>query len=513
MSGIDRERCALAAVLAALAIWALAFVWLNREVIAGTTYWFLFDDALISMSYARNLIAGHGLNWARYGAPVEGFTNPLWVAAMLPIEVLPVTPGVKPLLVQLLSLACLLANVAVIRLILVRHFAFATGWWLPATIATAAYFPLNLWGMMGMETSAQALLTSLALLFACDALQAPALRLRPLAAVVAAALLLRMDNVVLGLAIAPLLLMRFGVTRDNLGEWLRGGVIALAPIAAYTLFRWLYFAELWPNTYHLKMTGLDPAARMLRGWLVAREAFDATAWLWLPVLFASFVAGLRHRQFLIPACVLASRAVYVVYVGGDAYEDAAAHGPSRFFAAALPTAFVLANALANLVLPRRGALEVALATALVGLAPYLPGAEMGRRLALLAQLERSPHQLLHMRTLREILALRDLTANSPTTRVATMWAGMPGYYSDWQLVDIYGYNDRVIARGPDTWNITLANAREWMPGHNKSDLAYTIRTHRPDWFLHMFPMSATLEGLLVREGYRLASNGHWTRTP
>ena len=70
-----RDRRALALVLAALTLWGAAFVWLNRMTIDGTVYWFLFDDALISMAYARDVVEGFGLNWARFGEPVEGFTN------------------------------------------------------------------------------------------------------------------------------------------------------------------------------------------------------------------------------------------------------------------------------------------------------------------------------------------------------------------------------------------------------------------------------------------------------
>ena len=507
------ERRHLAAVLAALCAWGLAFVWLNRQIIDGATYWFLFDDALISMSYARRLVDGFGLNWAGYGDPVEGFTNPLWVAAMVAIEILPVDRLLKPLVVQLASLFLLLANVVAVRTIMVRHFAFATGWWLPATIATAAYLPLNLWGMMGMETSLQALLTSLAVLLACDALAAPRLALGRLCLVLAAALLLRMDNAVLGVAIMPFLWLRFRVTRENAATWLGGLALALGPFAAYEIFRLAYFGDAWPNTYWLKMTGIDPAARMQRGWLVAVEAFEATSWLWLPVLAASVAVGIRRRVFLLAAAVAAARVAYVIYVGGDAYEDVLEHGPNRFFAPAMPIAFVLAGGLVNLVAPRRAALQAAAAAALVVFAPYLPGPEFVHRLALLLQLERSPHQLLHERTLAEMLGLRALTGDDRRTRVATMWAGMPGVYTNWQLVDVYGYNDRVIARGPDNWGITVENARGWMPGHNKSDLAWTIRTHRPDWFLHMFPMSPSLEALLTANGYRLAANGMWTRAP
>jgi hypothetical protein len=40
----------------------------------------LTDDTYISMRYARHLANGHGLVWNIGEAPVEGFTNFLWVA-------------------------------------------------------------------------------------------------------------------------------------------------------------------------------------------------------------------------------------------------------------------------------------------------------------------------------------------------------------------------------------------------------------------------------------------------
>lgn len=41
----------------------------------------LFDDAMISMRYARNLAEGYGLVW-NPGERVEGYTNPLWTLWM-----------------------------------------------------------------------------------------------------------------------------------------------------------------------------------------------------------------------------------------------------------------------------------------------------------------------------------------------------------------------------------------------------------------------------------------------
>jgi hypothetical protein len=56
----------------------------DGQLVAG-----LFEDAMISMTYARNLVDGFGLNWARCGAPVEGFSHPLWLVVMIGANLLP----------------------------------------------------------------------------------------------------------------------------------------------------------------------------------------------------------------------------------------------------------------------------------------------------------------------------------------------------------------------------------------------------------------------------------------
>jgi len=104
----------LAALLGALAAWGGWFIFRSSFVLGGRRVFCLFDDAMISMTYARNLVEGHGLNWARQGAPVEGFTHPLWVAMMVPVNLLPLSLERRALPVQLVSLALLLVNVVLV---------------------------------------------------------------------------------------------------------------------------------------------------------------------------------------------------------------------------------------------------------------------------------------------------------------------------------------------------------------------------------------------------------------
>src|SRR5688572_10109684 len=95
----------LAVLLVLFTLWGGWLVY-RTSFIAGNEqrYFCLFDDAMISMTYARNLVEGHGLNWARQGEPVEGFTHPLWLVPMVGANLLPIELRFRSLPMQLLSL-------------------------------------------------------------------------------------------------------------------------------------------------------------------------------------------------------------------------------------------------------------------------------------------------------------------------------------------------------------------------------------------------------------------------
>lgn len=73
----------------------------HSAIIAGERYWWLGDDAMISMRYARNLVNGLGL-LHNPGERVEGYTNFLWTIYMAFVHLLPI-PTSKTSLVILLT--------------------------------------------------------------------------------------------------------------------------------------------------------------------------------------------------------------------------------------------------------------------------------------------------------------------------------------------------------------------------------------------------------------------------
>src|SRR5262249_44701103 len=96
-------------------IYAGIFIYRTSFLVQGVRYFCLFDDAMISMRYARNLAHGDGLVWNPGGAHVEGYTNPLWVLYMGLLHLLPVLSSKICLLVQISSALILCATLFVIK--------------------------------------------------------------------------------------------------------------------------------------------------------------------------------------------------------------------------------------------------------------------------------------------------------------------------------------------------------------------------------------------------------------
>jgi hypothetical protein len=505
---------ALAALLGAMAAWSGWCIFRTSFPSGGRRVFCLFDDAMISMTYARNLVEGHGLNWARQGAPVEGFTHPLWTALMVPVNLLPIPLEQRSLVVQLLSLGALLWNVVLVRRLMLRHFSRpGARHWLPACLLTAFYFPLDRWALIGMETGLQALLTTASVLLALDVVRGRRDRHLPLLLVGTVAVLLRMDMVIPVLAVQVWVAAGGGLRQDRRGgrrRWLLGAAVAAVAVGGYLLFRWLYFHDLLPNTYYLKLAGIPLAVRLLRGGDTLLDSLLAHWPLLLAVavgLAAALAARGRRdrlwaRRLTLPAVVFLSCCAWSVYVGGDVWEaDSTAN---RFVAFAMPQVFVLFNALVNQglwaakrrlrrrVRPPSGAEPLGLRYALIGVtvAALLAANGLWRSDDLedswktYAMITRPMHTDRYEALLGLVRQLRQVA--EPGASVVLVWAGTPAYFSDFRLVDTLGYNDRRIARGKPAVQLDEDDFDDYVPGHVKWDYAYLVDERRPDAFLQLW---------------------------
>lgn len=333
MSKFRKTTVIFGLLILVYAVYAALYIYRNSVVVDGQRYFVLFDDAMVSMRYARNLIHGNGLVW-NPGERVEGFTNPLWVFFMAIIQLVPWPARLVGLPVQiagaLFFMGCL-------------YFVFKIGEELrPASAVsllavgfTAFYGQLSTWNLLGMEVSLLLLMTSAAAWMALQSLRRG--NFSPwLYVLLGVGTLVRMDMAVPFLAIWLFLCLFDAHRRKEHLLW--GGGMLVAFLGGQTLLRFWYYGELLPNTYYLKVTGA-PFFLTLKSGLFTFLKF---VWSFNPALFVlplAFALSRKEKSYWLLAGIFAAFCAYSVYVGGDSWEEKG--GANRFIATGLPLFFVL----------------------------------------------------------------------------------------------------------------------------------------------------------------------------
>jgi len=514
------------ALLACLGAWGGWFIFRSSFVVAGRRVFCLLDEAMVAMTYARNLVLGHGLNWARTGQPVEGFTQPLWTALMVPVNALPLDLGYRSLLVQLLSLALLGANVLLVRRLTLRYFSTARArHWLPAAALTAFYYPLNYDALMGLESGLQALLTTASVLLALDVACRGADRHRELLLLGAAACLVRPDMLLI-VAVVQIWVIAKGGWRERRQRrrWLLGAALFVAVTGAYLAFRRLYFHDLLPNAYYLYFYRIPLAVRLARG--------AVTLWASLAdhlLLLAAVAIGLEMLarrggpesralagRAALPASVFLAGCACSLFAGGDDQDVDLGLRASRFVVFVMPQVFILCNGLINQAadwISRRRPQDAlahrffvataAVFSLIVADGLWLARDDAGNWMALIGGdtprgVEAQAALYGRMEAVRRQLGPRGL--------VATPVAGVPAYFSTYRMVDLSGGNERHIARLAPAVPLRLEDFSDYTPGRAKWDHSYVLARYHPDAVLG-WRGPGEASALLAAAGYRHAPEG------
>lgn len=322
----------------AFIIWAIVFIYQSSFItINGQRYFSLFDDAMISMRYAWNFSHGHGLVF-NPGEYVEGYTNFLMVLVMSLFTGL-FNERLAVLAMQILGIFTVLGigftTLAIAQKSLnEKTFTYLS---LPIFLLVLFYYPLDYWALMGMETGLLTLLLLLSYLFMLYYNQSR--QRRHLAAsgmLLGLAGITRPDIVVLVLPLALYLLLiekKNGFPKVFSSLLLFGGLCAAAPLANL-LFRLVYYGQVFPNTYYLKLTGLALGLRLKKGFDFSLTYVFETLPLWL-LAFSSLIFNFRKERLLFfstGAILLA----YQIWTGGDAWYY------WRFMTPAMPLLIILA---------------------------------------------------------------------------------------------------------------------------------------------------------------------------
>jgi hypothetical protein len=320
-----RRAASVVVVLHALFVLAIVRGGHWRDL-TGALQLTLFDDATISMSYARTAAAGGGPVWYPGAPVVEGITNPGWTAVMAAVHWVGLAGTGAALVIVALGLGVVWATAwCGARLLGAAGLPTRRGarWW-AAVAAVVLSFPLLYWTVRGMEVGVVVLASVATLLLTWSLVHrpsAPAGRLVALVLVAALAVAVRQDATVVVVAVSAWALWRGGRPGRRVAS------VAIASAAAATLAltatRWSIYGELLPNTYHLKVEGIGLRTRLGRGLLV--DAITAGPYLVAPLaLVAAAWDRLRRteRELVgMVGTVVVALVAYSTYVGGDAWEQ------------------------------------------------------------------------------------------------------------------------------------------------------------------------------------------------
>jgi hypothetical protein len=433
-----------------LAIVTLAFGVTLRSAslsINGTRYFWLDDDQMISMRYARNLAHGDGLVW-NPGERVEGYTNPGWTLVMAGLHLLPISDAKMAVAVKAVSwlLACwilILAERLTTRLLPDDDLAPVF-----VLITLALCRDLLFWAVNGFDTT---LLTAVFLCVLVRLLEERDRAPRALTYILLGTLpVIRSDAyyVWAGAAIMALGLSR---ERTRTASWL---AMSLALPAAHVGWRRWYYQEWLPNTYFVKVSGV--AERFGTSTAYLKDFVYGYAALLSMAVVGAFRDSARSRRWLLApgVCGIA----YVCLVGADMYSL------TRYLAYFIPVLVVLAAAGVNSLeaqwRPARAAVLVSLALSML----FQIGINGKSQFLRLASLNGEPQRSV-------VTAIAILDNTRPTASVAVVAAGIVPYFSHRPAFDILGLSDRHVSHG-------LAHPGEAV-GHTKYDPEYTLGQH-PD---------------------------------
>ncbi len=450
-------------------------------LIEGKTYYILFDDAMISMRYAYNLAHGLGPVW-NAGERVEGFTNPLWVGMMALLHLFPIGLDQTSLYVQILGASFLTLNLFLVKKI-VEHFTDDLFAMLAAVALTAFYAPLNSFGLLGMEVSLLALVVNAVIWLVLKSGMKFNIWVYVLLAV---STLIRFDMAVPYVVILGVL---FFVQKENRKQHVLWGVgLLVLFLGGQTLARYLYYGELLPNTYYLKIEGWNTTLKILRGLYALVQFVYFSNWALFFIPFSLFLFR-RDWKITLLMLVITGQIAYSVYVGGDAWENHG--GANRYIVIAMPLFFIafswsiveLLKKAAN-SFPAKQAAEIGWRAVFVMIFVFSIlnfNALLGDWKAIERwRLSRIPDYIPgNEKNLRTALALEKVT--TPDASIAVIGAGtIPYLLPDRYAIDILGKADPYIAHQNVRASMGIPDIPNMRPGHMKWDYAYTIGELQPD---------------------------------
>ena len=212
----------------------------------------IVDDAGISFAYARNLAEGQGLVAQPGAVPVEGFTNLLWVLLLsIPIKLHAFDPVITPKFISGFCVA--------LSFILIGYLLCASGnrpaWLTACSLSISAGITgFAVWGASGLENALYALLVSVFAFVASKkrSSEDPRLLRSGAAGFVLFLVFCARPDGALYFWIPPFLMGTEDDSKRRHRPLVAYTAAFVVPWLLLTLFRLLYFHDVFPNTFYAK---------------------------------------------------------------------------------------------------------------------------------------------------------------------------------------------------------------------------------------------------------------------
>ena len=484
----------------------------------------LFDDAMISMTYARTLAESGQLIWYPNAERVQGFTNPLWTFIMAILHT--VSGNASFVIASVICINLILLFDGFNKLFRVGMFEFSFKSWSSriaiSSIVFVSSFSLIFWSVRGMEVAL--IFCILAnLIYVVDQIvnleleqsRGEVRKILKLIILIFLGVLTRMDFAIFPITLAIVFLV-FHRLRMSLQYFILPTASALLVIAGVQK---IYYGSYLPNTFYLKIFGIDMIEKLSRGVFSLQTILPALI-LFVVVLIRLIKVCSQKFVVFYSISPIFSAVAYNLVTGGDAWEWSLL--TNRFLAPITPfmflvlTSFIMKNPALMLLRRQIGFVITIVMLLSYGLRAGPPKLTLDARLITFAfmtfvlttligkgllsckkieanilgvcvlvttvilavALPASKMALggLHImddrRVKQESLTLKKYLTEDAV--IATVWAGAPAYYSEHKMIDILGKNDKYIAS-------SRPRAESgFYPGHNKWSYGYSIKQLQPD---------------------------------
>ena len=504
----------------------------------------LFDDAMISMSYAQTLSTTGELVWFPGEQRVQGYTNLLWTLYMSILHFVGLAGSQVALAVSITCMLLLLGtSLLAARLVfklLSQHQTKALIYSSFVGCSIPFLYPLTFWSLRGMETGFLAFLLMSAVTIAIQSTQNSDGSLKDrksyfiISLIGALGILTRIDFLLPFSFIILFVAFRRSEVSNSIKKYF-AMVLTSTLLILLALFVWqyLYYGDWMPNTYRLKIGGYSIWTRIHRGLMSAGKIAPLLAILSVThfyLLKTKASESIKLFSSLAVGCTF-TISLYSVYVGGDAWED---FGINRYVSISLPLILsavlinltfilkqtritskkkmfllvpmmIIFSCLASITTNPFGILFIAVTTYIfIGVISFSfiyffeikqSYSEVFKVVVVCLMLisvasAQGIYVMLGSGLLpaytaldfkKTMQALELKKASLPGAKIAVSWAGAPAYYSSRNMIDLLGKSDRFIAEGFPVTNLPKGTWYEdFYPGHNKYNYEYSIGVLKPD---------------------------------